>query len=386
LQKEIQRYIYESRKSDFRKISLQKSPFPNVSSAELAQQIKARQIAESKFPSFYKTENLIYPPGLNLEQSSSELTAQYKSNLVSGKLMADLTSGFGVDSFAFSKRFSQVISVEKNENLNEIVAHNLKKLGRENIRIVSSGFEEFLNQNPNQKFDLIYLDPSRRKNTQRKFRLEDLEPDILIWMNRFFEQTEKLMVKLSPLLDLSAAVNELKFVHEIHIVAVKNEVKELLLACRDSQNENPLIHCVNLNSNQENFRFYKSEESEAESKFSIPKKYIYEPNAAVLKSGAFKLAGERFGLGKLHPNTHLYTSEDLKKEFPGKIYEVEAELKNPKKEIEKRPFHLLAKNYPLKTEEIRKKYKTKEGIGETLIFTKSIDGNHIFKAKRIKFH
>src|SRR5690606_1929225 len=141
----------------------------------------------------------------------------------------------------------------------------------------------------------------------------------------------------------------------------RSEVKELLLICKNEIHSNPKIKAVNLESQQIDFEFYWNEESETISEFSGPKKYIYEPNAAILKSGAFKLIGKQFTLKKLHVNSHLYTSDTLLESFPGKTFEVLDELKNPKKEIQKKPFHLLVKNYPLKTEEVRKKYQIKEG-------------------------
>src|SRR5690606_16703063 len=264
----------------------------------------------------------------------------------------------------------------------EISGHNFKVL-RKNIQTASASFETFLNENPNEKFDVVYLDPSRRMGHNRKFMLEDLEPNILDWMDRFFKFSPVVLIKLSPLLDIHSALSQLNSIKEIHLVAVKNEVKELLFLCENKVFENPKLVCVNLESNQNDFEFKKDEEINSESQFSEPQKYIYEPNSAILKSGAFKLIGEKFNLNKLQINTHLYTSDDLDLTFPGRIYEVEEELNKPKKQIQKQAFHLLVKNYPMKTEEVKRKFQIKEGIESTLIFTRSIGGNHILKAKRI---
>ena len=382
LEPEIRKYIQENQNEDIRKISLQKPPFANVSSAELAQQIKGIQIAKKKFPSYFENEKILYPPGLNLEQSSSELTSLHKSKIVSGEKIVDLTSGFGIDSFGFSHSFKEVWAIEQNEKLSEISDYNFKVLGK-NIQTVSASFETFLNENPNEKFDVVYLDPSRRKGHNRKFLLEDLEPNILDWMDVFFKFSPIVLVKLSPLLDIHSALSQLNSVKEIHIVAVKNEVKELLFLCENKVFENPKLVCVNLETNQPGFEFNREEEFESESQFSEPKKYIYEPNPAILKSGAFKLTGKKFNLKKLQTNTHLYTSDELDLTFPGRIYEVKEELNKPKKQIQKQALHLLVKNYPMKTEEVKRKFQIKEGTEETLIFTRSIVGNHILKAKRI---
>ncbi len=368
--------------ADFRQISLQKSPFPEASSSELAQQIKSLQVAKSKFPFLYETEGIYYPPTLNLEQASSWMTAFYKSKLVQGKSLIDLTAGMGIDAFAFAQNFENVIALERNPDLAEISKYNYKILNQTNLEYINSDFEVYLKENQDRKWDVIYLDPARRKASQKKFLLEDLEPNLLEWMEEFLSRADTVMVKLSPLLDLKSTFDKIGQIHGIQIVAVKNEVKELLLICRNEVCSNPTVKAVNLDSGQSDFEFNWNEESTANSEFSGPDQFICEPNAAVLKSGAFKLVGERFGLKKLHQNTHLYTSNILMESFPGKVFEVLEEIKNPKKEIEKGSFHVISKNYPMTVESIRKKFKLKESENQTLIFTQSILGKHILFCKR----
>ena len=383
LEPEVQNYIRAQENQDVRSISLKKSPFENLSSSELAQQIKGLQIARNKFPFFYQTGEIYYPPSLNLEQASSWFTAQYKSEIIKGKTLIDLTAGMGIDAFGFAQKFEKVTALERNSELVEISKHNYKALNQNNLEYINSDFEIFWKENPKEKWDVIYLDPSRRIESQRKVILEDLEPNILLWIDSFLSRSESLMVKLSPLLDLKSTVNKIPNVQEIHIVAVKNEVKELLLICKKSIQNNPKIIAVNLDSNQSVFEFHLKEEATAVSEFSSPEKFIYEPNSAVLKSGAFKLLGEKLNLKKIHVNSHLYTSKELLKSFPGKVFEVLGEIKNPKKVIEKSAFHVISKNYPLSVELIRKKYKIKESEEQTLIFTQSISGKHILLCRRL---
>src|SRR5690606_35189164 len=278
LEQEARRYIYENQNEDIRKVSLQKSPFSDVSPAELAQQIKGIQTARKKFPQYFENEKILYPPSLNLEQASSEQTSLYKSKIVSGGKLVDLTSGFGIDSFGFSHSFERVIAVERNEELSEISRHNFQVLGKKNIQAVPASFEAFLNESPDEKFDAIYLEPSRRTGHRRKFLLEDLEPNILDWMDVFFKFSPVVLVKLSPLLDIHSALSQLNSVKEIHIVAVKNEVKELLFLCEDKVCVNPKLVCVNLETDQPDFEFRKEEEINSESQFGEPENYIYEPN------------------------------------------------------------------------------------------------------------
>lgn len=383
LEPEVQNYIRAQKNQDVRSISLKKSPFENLSSSELAQQIKGLQIARNKFPFFYQTEGIYYPPSLNLEQASSWITAQYKSEIIKGKTLIDLTSGMGIDAFGFAQKFEKVTALERNSELVEISKHNYKALNQSNLEYINSDFETFWKENSEEKWDLIYLDPSRRIESQRKFVLEDLEPNILEWMEEFLSRSETLMVKLSPLLDLKSTVEKIPQIQEIHIVAVKNEVKELVLICQKEIQTNPKIIAANLESNHPLFEFHLKEEATAVSEFSSPEKFIYEPNSAVLKSGAFKLSGEKLNLKKLHIHSHLYTSNELLKTFPGKVFEVLREIKNPKKEIEKSAFHVISKNYPLSVELIRKKYKIKESEEQTLIFTQSISGKHILLCRRL---
>lgn len=384
LKQDVQNYLQKNQNEDFRKVSLQKSPFENVSPSELAQQIKGLQIAKSKFPFLYKAEGIYFPPSINLEQASSWATSQYKSEIVKGKSIIDLTAGMGIDAFGFAQKFDEVTVLERNPELVEISQHNYKTLNLNNLQYINSEFEKYFIENPELKWDVIYLDPSRRIESQRKVILEDLEPNILDWMDEFLSRSETVLIKLSPLLDLKSTIDKIPQVQEIHIVAVKNEVKELLLICNKELNFNPKIKAINLESNQPDFEFHWNSEFETISIFSAPKKFIYEPNASILKSGAFKLTGEKFYLKKLHVNSHLYTSDELIENFPGKTFEILEELKNPKKEIQKKQFHLLVKNYPLKTEDVRKKYQIKEGNEQTLIFTQSISGKHILLGQRVR--
>lgn len=383
LSNEIQAYIRENQNHDVRKISLQKSPFSKVSSSELAQQIKGLQVAQHKFPFLYETDGIFYPPTLNLEQASSRVAAEYKSEILKGKSLIDLTAGMGIDAYAFAQKFESVTALERNPDLAEISEHNYSVLNRNNLAYIPADFETYFQKNPDLKWDVIYLDPSRRKDSQKKFILEDLEPNILRWMDEFLNRSQTVLVKLSPLLDLKSAIEKIPQIQEIHIVAVRNEVKELLLVCRKEFNSNPKIKAVNLETNHPVFEFNRKEEPEIISQFSQPQKFIYEPNSSILKSGAFKLTGEKFNLKKLHTHTHLYTSDKLIESFPGKVFEVLEEIKKPKKEIEKDAFHVISKNYPLSVESIRKKYKLKESEERTLIFTQSISGKHILLCKRL---
>lgn len=384
---DIQNYINQNLNSDLTKLLLKKSPFPDVSMQEIVQQIKGRKTAEKKFP-FLTKEGIIFPPNLNLEQASSQSTAEYKAQNLTGKSFLDLTCGFGIDAYFLSKNFDEVTLIEQNPELISIVENNWKTLGRkanfinENLEIFLESLRDPQIDNFN-KFDVVYLDPARRdQQNKKKFLLEDLSPNLLEIQGKLHSITDKIIVKLSPLIDISYLISELKNISEIQIIAGRNEVKELVLIIENNLstgNQQPTtIKCVNLESNEPEFLFNFNDEKSAKSKFSESLKFLYIPNNSILKAGAFNIISEKFGLKKLHPNTHFYTSENKIENFPGRVLEIEKIEAKDLKKGEK--YNLVSKNYPLKPEEIKKKYKLNDGGNHYLVFTQSINGKEILRS------
>lgn len=384
---DIQNYINQNLNSDLTKLLLKKSPFPDVSMQEIVQQIKGRKTAEKKFP-FLTKEGIIFPPNLNLEQASSQSTAEYKAQNLKGKSFLDLTCGFGIDAYFLSKNFDEVTLIEQNSELISIVENNWKTLGRkanfinENLEIFLESLRDPQIDNFN-KFDVVYLDPARRdQQNKKKFLLEDLSPNLLEIQGKLHSITDKIIVKLSPLIDISYLISELKNITEIQIIAVRNDVKELVLIIENNQstdNQQPTtIKCINLESNEPEFSFNFDDEKSAKSKFSESLNFLYIPNNSILKAGAFNIISEKFGLKKLHPNTHFYTSEHNIENFPGRVLEIEKIEAKDLKKGEK--FNIVSKNYPLKPEEIKKKYKLNDGGNHYLIFTQSVNGKEILRS------
>ena len=372
----IQDFINANLNTDLHSLLLKKSPFPEVSMQELVQQIKGRKVAEKKFP-FLNQENIIFPPNLNLEQASSQDTAEYKAQFFKGKKFIDLTCGFGIDAYFLSQNFEEITLLEQNTELLEIVKHNWEVLDRK-ANFINQKLEDFL-ENNKENFDLIYLDPARRDNHNRKvFLLEDLSPNIIEIQEKLGEISDEILIKISPLIDLQHLASSLQNIAKIWIIAVKNEVKEVLVHIK-KRDEETEISCINLQSFEPEFNFTLNDEKNCKSEFSVPEKYIFIPNNSVLKSGSFNLVSEKFNLKKLHQNTHIYTSENLINEFPGRIFD--AEELNPKEIKKGEKFNIITKNYPLKPEEIKKKYKIKDGGEDYLIFSQSIQNKHILKAK-----
>ena len=374
---EIQKYINANLTADLHSLLLKKSPFAEVSMHEIAQQIKGKKVAEKKFP-FLLRDGIVFPPNLNLEQASSQSTAEYKAKNLKGKSFLDLTSGFGIDAYFLSQNFDEVTLVEQNTELLETVKHNWNILGRK-ANLINENLENFLQKN-SQKFDLIYLDPARRDaQKNKKFLLEDLSPNLLEIQEKLGKISDEIIIKLSPLIDISYLLSVLKHVSKIEIIAVKNEVKELLVFInRKNSHTDTEIKCVNLESTDPDFVFIFNDEKNAVAEYSDPQNFLYLPNNAVLKSGAFNTVAKKFKLLKLHANTHFYTSDELVKEFSGRVLEVV--VIEPKHILKGEKFNIISKNYPLSPDEIKKKYKISDGGKNYLIFTQSQNGKIILRS------
>lgn len=376
LQKEVQVFITNNLQTDIPTLLFQKSPFEAVSTKELAEQIEAKLKSKHKLPTWFLTKNIYYPNKLNISQTSSELAADYKASFIKGSSLVDITAGFGVDCYSFSKIIKHVYHIEKNENLSKIARHNFKHLGVSNIDFVSGNGIEFIKET-NEKFDWIFVDPSRRTNTNKKvYYLKDCEPDVTKHVDLLFSKSDNILIKTGPLLDLSIGLHELKHVTEIHIIALDNDVKEVLWVLKQGFAEEPSITAVNLKTDsQDIFAFLASEEKAAVPEFSRPKKYLYEPNAALLKSGAFKLICSRFKIQKLHQHSHLYTSR-TQLTFPGRSFEIKTVLNYNKKEVQKLGLtnaNITTRNFPDSVATIRKKLKLKDGGMDYLFFTKNLE-------------
>ncbi|NNC69201.1 MAG: class I SAM-dependent methyltransferase, partial [Flavobacteriaceae bacterium] len=255
LHKDVQSYIINNLKADISKLLFKGSPFKDISIQELVIQIDAKNRCEYKLPTWFRTPNIYYPNKLSIEQTSSEQTALYKSNLISGSLLIDLTGGFGVDSFYFSKQFKQVIHCEHNPELSEIATHNFKQLNTSIKTIPKNGLTYL--QNQHQQFDWIYIDPSRRSDTKGKvFLLRDCIPNLPVNLDKLFKYTTNIMVKASPLLDITSALGELNDVKEIHVVALENDVKELLFILEKGYSNSIQIKTINLK--KENSHYFNS--------------------------------------------------------------------------------------------------------------------------------
>ncbi len=376
---QAQKFIQENLHVPIEELLLSGKKYPGLTIPLLIAQIDGRNKAKKKLPTWFQTEGIIYPVKLSMEQCSSESTAAYKATLLKGSTLVDLTGGFGVDSAAFSETMEKVIYVERNTELSEIAAHNFSVLKRDNIEVLNNTSESFI-FNATYTVDAIYIDPARRKEGGKVFRFADCEPDILALQQDLFKKTTTILIKTSPLLDIDQAVKELGYVKEVHVLAVDNECKELLFLLDKAQADAaPEIVAVNIRKEKikDIFQFSRKKENEAIVKFCLPLAYIYEPNAAILKAGAFKSIALYWKLSKLHVSSHLYTSDECLLDFPGRIFRVLKTLKYSKKEILAEipdgKANITARNFPDSVEAIRKKTGLKDGGNVYLFATKEMN-------------
>ncbi|GHA30562.1 hypothetical protein GCM10007103_10020 [Salinimicrobium marinum] len=375
LHKKVQDFIQENYKEDISKIVLKGSPFEDVTVQELAIQLHGKRKAEKKLPTWFHSKGIIYPPKLNLEQTSSEKTAKYKASLINGENLLDITGGFGIDSYFFSKNFEKVVHCELDPSLSEVVAHNYSQQEIRNVELFPGDGIEFL-EHTNHYFSWIYIDPSRRNDSrERVFHLSDCLPNVPQHLDLLFKKTSGIMIKTSPLLDLQAGLFALKKVAEIHIIAVDNDVKELLWILEKNASETVQIKTFNFtNKGTETYNNIFGNFSEAN--YSEPLSYLYEPNAAIMKSGLFGALGEAFDLPKLHSNSHLFTSEKFKENFPGRKFEILEVLpfnrKKLKKHLKMDKANITTRNFPESVERLRQHLKLKEGGEHYLFFTTTI--------------
>ncbi|MFY8036457.1 MAG: THUMP-like domain-containing protein [Cyclobacteriaceae bacterium] len=395
LKADIQKFILENEAIDVQSLILKAEKIYAIPTILIAHQITGRRKAKYKLPTWYVTPQIVYPPSLNLEQSSSEATAEYKRNFllrhISKRTKAiDLTGGFGIDTFFFSKIFDHVDYVERNEELLPIAQHNHLQLGATNISYRACSAEEMISTSTH--WDFIYIDPSRRNEQAKKLvRLVDTQPNVVELQAALLEKTDHIFIKTSPLLDIQAALRELKFVKRVTVLSIDNECKELLFFVKKDFLNPPTIESVNINSSNGSnisFEFDFRTEEETNVSYSDPLTFVYEPNASILKAGAFKSVAQQFAVAKLSKSTHLYTSPQFIENFPGRTFKV-IKLQpdaNDLATIPKRQINVTTRNYPLSPEEIKKKYKLKDGGEQFLIGCSGVNQKFLVLAQLIKLH
>ncbi len=330
--------------------------------SHIVDQIISRRKAKSKLPEWFANQNLIMPPPLSLEQCSSRSTAAYKKQFLSGNHLIDLTGGMGIDTLALSENFNQTTYVEQYDWLCDVFEFNAKQLGK-NIETINWNAEEVLAELETKAH--FFIDPARRdENKKQVFHFQNCSPNLIELLPLFEQKAESVLVKAAPMIDISLGIQQLKYVTEVHVVSVKNEVKEVLFLLEFDKSKEPEITCANLETDQPKLSFLLDEEKDETVEFSTIGNYLYDPNASILKAGAFKTIARKYKLKKLAVNTHLYTSDKLIKNFPGRVFEVvnpDCSKKDISQLLSDGKANVITKNYPMKPEELKKKFKLKDG-------------------------
>ncbi len=371
LSPEAQAFIRQHEQDDVARLMLQKGNYPYLPLPEIVTQIKARQKAAGKLPSWYHMEGIIFPAPVAVEQASSEVAAKYKAGLYGGGRALDLTGGMGVDSYFLAQQFARLTYVEPNPALAEIARHNFAVLGQGNIDVNVAAAEVFLANN-DTPYDLIYLDPDRRPAKQRVISFADSEPDLPALLPQLLRFGRNIMVKASPMLDISLAIKQLTTVAAVVILAIGNEVKELLFLLGKAPAQTIKIKSVNITAKGEDIFAFTYQEKDQEACPTGPvSHYLYEPNAAIMKSGGFRTLCQRYGLIKLHRHTHLFTAAKEVNGFPGRVFKVVANVGYNKKQlapyIQGSKANISVRNFPDNPQQIKQKLHLADG-GNTYLF------------------
>lgn len=390
---ETQQFIREHLSDNVRTLALQAKKYPDVDMPAAITQIAGRQTAAEKIPSWKEIEDIWYPKHLSLEQCSSEITARYKASLLQGDSLTDLTAGFGIDCSFLAAGFQSVTYVERQEELCEIATHNFPILNLNHITVRNEdGVDHLKAMSP---VDCIFLDPARRNEHGGKtVAISDCEPNVAELEELLLSKANRIMVKLSPMLDLTLALKELEYTQEVHIISVNNECKELLLLLGQNPSAEVPIHCVNLSTKgepkEQHFVFTREQEQRSECAYTDAlENYLYEPNTSLLKAGAFRSIATAYPVKKLHPNSHLYTSDTLITDFPGRIFRIVDQCSFNKKEIKEKladlkKANLTVRNFPATVAELRKRINLAEG-GDTYLFASTLNNGQKILIRCEKF-
>lgn len=389
---ETQLFIREHSSDDVRALALQAKKYPDIDMPTAITQIAGRQVAAEKIPSWREMEEIWYPKHLSLEQCSSETTARYKARLFQGDSLTDLTGGFGIDCSFLAAGFKSATYVERQEELCEIAAHNFPILNLNHINVRNEDGVAYLQTM--SPVDCIFLDPARRNEHGGKtVAISDCEPDVAGLEELLLSKAKRIMVKLSPMLDLSLALKELKHTQEVNILSVNNECKELLLLLgqeaptEQAPPEEIPIRCANLFTKgaqeEQHFAFTREQEQHSQCTYTDSLgDYLYEPNASLLKAGAFRSVAAAYSVRKLHPNSHLYTSDTFIGNFPGRIFRIVNQCSFNRKEAKEsladlKKANVTVRNFPATVAELRKRLHLTEG-GDTYLFASTLnDGRKV---------
>ena len=376
-------FIEQNLDADIRQLALKGCRDKDVDIDVAIRQIAGRQTARRKLPSWAALDGILYPPHLNMEQCSSEQAARYKAGvctrLSSPTSLVDLTGGFGVDFAFMSQAFDEATYVERNSELFAISSANMKILAPKAKCLNEDGLEVLHRLD---HVSMIFMDPARRDHHgARTYGISDCTPNVLEIKDELLQKADVVMLKLSPMLDWHKAISDLgeQYIKEVHIVSVQNECKELLIVMQQQPAEPPTVYCVNDDSV---FSYHPSSISSNHISHHSSLIYLYEPNASIMKAGCFAEIEQAFEVSQLAPNSHLFASDQVIADFPGRKFRVTAvtsmnkqELKQALKDI--RQANIAIRNFPMSVADLRKRLKLSEGGNDYIFATTLTEGKKV---------
>ena len=414
-----QEFITQNIDADIRDLALRHAGRTDIDLPYALDQIEGRRTARKKLPQWAAKDGIIYPPHISMEQCSSEQTAMYKAK-VAQRLIAelpvrpvlpptpttliDLTGGFGVDFSYMARAFGRAVYIERQSHLCAVSRHNMALLGLTQAEVVCGDCTQIIEEMDD--VTMFYADPARRDaRGGRTFAISDCTPDITAMRDTLLGKACFTMVKLSPMLDWRKAVADMGgCVGEVHIVSVANECKELLLVMSRKYASLERICCVN---DGQTFSFTPEEAANATLSHNpqtpqphnpttvkphnpitpkphnpITEKYLYEPNASLMKAGCFALIAQRYGCRQVSADSHLFVSRQEIPHFPGRGFAIRAVATMNKRELKAAlggtgQANVSVRNFPMTADALRKKLKLKDG-GDTYIFgTTTADSRHV---------
>lgn len=388
----VKRFIRENAHMGAQRIALQASRYPDLPIAFIAQQVKGRAQVEKKLPTWHANEDIVFPSSLSLEQCTSEQVARFKSLLADGGSGIDITGGFGVDSFFLAQRLDRMTYVERNAELAAIAEANFKTFGAGDVVSSFSGDGLAYLTNSHETHDLVYVDPARRDSRGLKVSaLGACEPDIVANWEMLLAKGKQVLVKTSPGLDIEQALRELSHVAAVYVIATGSECRELLFQAHCDYEEETVIHCVDLDDDgpDATFSFLLSDEKQREVNCIDVGKYLYEPNAALMKAGPFKLIAARMNCPAVHPRSRFFSSNSLRREFPGRVFEILDAMplsrKAAKRSFPEGKANVISRNCGLTADELRRKLKLADGGEIYAIGTRlANETRRVFRCRRLK--
>lgn len=363
---------------DPRRVALKLKKTADVRPNVVAEQVDGMNRLKVKVPSWHSVRGLLFPFPVAIQQCSSEEVARWRSSLVVGDSLVDLTGGLGVDCFFMGQGVASVTYVDADVRAVEAARHNFALLGKTGVDFVCSTAEDYVETlaASGQKVGTLFVDPSRRTSSGgRLFRVADCSPDVSLLADKMLAVADVVLVKLSPLLDVSSLLAQLACVSDVYAVGCAGECKDLVVRMSSQKTvSQPTMHAVYIDGGGDEFVFAQDDEKAAVADFATPQPgwHLFEPNPTLMKMGPFRLIGKRFGACAISASSHLYVAAADIPSFPGRRFCVDAVYDGGRKgrgklQGDTSRASVAVRGFPMSAEALRKLLRLKDG-GDAYVF------------------